>query len=285
MSSIVIVTDSDASLPADLAAKNGVHIVPINVHFGERVFETGVDIDDVTLFEHIDRAGELPTTSAPTPGQFSAAFEAAVADGAEHVVCICVSAEVSGTYNAALNARDLVPGVEITVVDSKSISMGQGMMVLEAADAAADGASVDEILARIESVRQRSVLYGGLETLKYLALSGRVGQLAAGMASLLNIKPVLTLQEGKLDMLEKVRTRRKSWGRMIELVNEHLGGAPAERVAVAHVNALDSAHSFDEKLRSVVACSSETLFVEFSAGLSVHTGPGMIAVVAVAAED
>jgi len=284
MAAIGIVTDSDASLPADLAENKGIHVVPINIHFGDEAFETGVDMDDVALFERVDQEKALPTTSAPTPGQFSKAFEAAIAEGAEHIICICVSGEVSGTYNAALNARELVDGVEITVVDSRSISMGQGYMVLEAADAAADGASVDEILARVESMRRRATLYGGLETLKYLAMSGRVGQVAAGMASLLNIKPVLTLQDGKLEMLEKVRTRRKSWGRMIELVNEQLGGSPAERLAVVHVNALDSARSFDEKLRSAVECTSETLFVEFSAGLSVHTGPGMIAVVAVKPE-
>jgi DegV family protein with EDD domain len=284
MSSIAIVTDSDSSLPHELAEANGIRQVPINIHFGQETFQTEINIDDVMLFERVDRDKALPTTSAPSPGQFSEVFKAALADGADHIVCICVSGEISGTYNAALMARDLVPEATVTVVDSRTISMGQGFMVLEAADATREGAGVEEILARIESVRERTTLYAGLATLKYLAMSGRVGQLAAGMASLLNIKPVLTLKDGKLDMLEKVRTRKKSWARMIQLVAEGLGGAPADRLAVVHVNALDMARTFDTQLRAVVDCPPETLFVAFTAGLSVHTGPGMIAVVTVAAE-
>jgi DegV family protein with EDD domain len=277
MSSIAIVTDSDSSLPLELAEANGIRQVPINIHFGEETFRTEIDITDVALFERVDREKALPTTSAPSPGQFADTFKAALADGADHIICICVSGEVSGTYNAALMAADLMPEGTVTVVDSRTISMGQGFMALEAAEAAREGAGVDEILTRIASIRERSTLYAGLETLKYLAMSGRVGQLAAGMASLLNIKPVLTVQDGKLDMLEKVRTRKKSWARMIQLV-------AVERLAIAHVNALDRARIFDTQLRAVVDCAPETLFVGFTAGLSVHTGPGMIAVVTVAAE-
>ncbi|MCJ7550928.1 MAG: DegV family protein [Anaerolineae bacterium] len=284
MSSIAIVTDSDSSLPRELAEANGIRQVPINIHFGEETFRTEIDITDVALFERVDHDKALPTTSAPSPGQFADTFRAALADGADHIVCICVSGEISGTYNAALLAVDLMPEGTVTVVDSRAISMGQGFMALEAAAAARDGAGVEEILARMESVHERTTLYAGLATLKYLAMSGRVGQLAAGMASLLNIKPVLTMKDGKLDMLEKVRTRKKSWARMIELVAEGLGGASAEHLAVVHVNALDMARAFDTQLRATVDCPPETLFVEFTAGLSVHTGPGMIAVVTVAAE-
>jgi len=283
MPSIAIVTDSDSSLPRELAEANGIRQVPINIHFGRETFQTAVDIDDLMLFERVDRDRALPTTSAPSPGQFSEAFKAALADGADHIVCICVSSEVSGTYNAALMAVDLMPEGTVTVVDSRTISMGQGFMALEAAEAAREGAGVEEILTRIEAVRERTTLYAGLATLKYLAMSGRVGQLAAGMASLLNIKPVLTVRDGELKMLEKVRTRKKSWARMIQLVAEGLGGAPVERLAVVHVNASDTARVFDTQLRATVNCPPETLFVAFTAGLSVHTGPGMIAVVTVAA--
>ena len=282
MSSIAIVTDSDSSLPRELAEANGIRQVPINIHFGQERFRTEIDIDDVALFERVDRDKALPTTSAPSPGQFADTFTAALADGADHIICICVSGEMSGTYNAALMALDLVPQGTVTVVDSRTISMGQGYMALEAADAAREGAGVEEILARIESVRERTTLYGGLETLRYLAMSGRVGHIAAGMASLLNIKPVLTLRDGKLDMLEKVRTRKKSWARMIELVAEGLVGTSPERLAIVHVTALDRARIFDTQLRAAVDCPPETLFVEFTAGLSVHTGPGMIAAVTVA---
>ena len=284
MSSIAVVTDSDASLPNDIAAAHDIRLVPINIHFGEETFRTGIDIDDVHLFERVDRDGELPTTSAPAPGQFFEAFDAALKDGYDHVLCLCVSSNVSGTYNAALMARDLVPAESVTVVDTQSISIGQGFLALEAASAAREGADLDQILARIASVRSRTTLYGALETLRYLAMSGRVGHLAAGMASLLNIKPLLTLRDGKLDMLEKVRTRRKARARLIELVADDLKGKEAERMAIIHVNALESARSFEAELRSKVPYTDEITIAEFTAGLSVHTGPGMIGVCAVATD-
>ncbi|MBN1249864.1 MAG: DegV family protein [Anaerolineae bacterium] len=285
MSSIAVVTDSDASLPQHLAQAKNIRQVPINIHFGDVTFQTEVDITDVSLFERVDQEGALPTTSAPTPGQFSAAFQAALDEGYEQVFCLCVSSEVSGTYNSALTARDLFPEGRVTVMDTRSISMGQGYMALEAAAAAAEGADLDEIVRRVESVRARTTLFGALETLRYLAMSGRVGHLAAGMASLLNIKPLLTLRDGKLDMLEKVRTRHKVRARMMELVVEGLAGRPVERLAMIHVNALASAEAFAAQLCGVVDCPPETIFADFTAGLSVHTGPGMIGVVTVAADS
>jgi DegV family protein with EDD domain len=122
MSSIAIITDTDASLPAEVAARYGIRQVPITVHFGQETFETGVDIDDARLFERVDREGKLPTTSAPAPGKFAEAYQAAFDAGAETVICFCVSGEVSATYSAAVNARDLLPEHDITVVDSRSFS-------------------------------------------------------------------------------------------------------------------------------------------------------------------
>ncbi len=283
MSSIAIITDTDASLPNEVAREHGIVQVPINIHFGAQTYQTGVDIDDRALFERVDRDRALPTTSAPTPGQFAAAYRAAAERGCEAIVCFCVSSAISATYTAAEHAKALVPECDVTVVDSCSISMGQGYMALEAVKAAGAGAGVDEIIARAEAVRERTYLYAALDTLKYLAMSGRVGHLAAGMASLLAIKPVLTLRDGKLEMLEKVRTLRKAWHRVIDLTVESLDGRPAEQLAILHVNAVDAAHDFAAHLCEVIACAQPPMFADFSAGLSVHTGPGMVGVVAVAA--
>ena len=284
MSSIMIVTDSDASLPEQVAKDLGVIIVPINIHFGEETFKTEVDITDAQLFERVDETGALPTTSAPSPGQFAEAFQQAFDQGADTVICICVSSIISATYNTARNGRELMPEKDITVIDSQSVSMGQGYMVIAAARAALEGLNKQSVISAAESYRDRSTLYACLATLKYLAMSGRVGHLAAGMASILNIKPILTIQEGKLEMLEKVRTKKKAWSRAIELSKASLSGKKAEEMAILHVNAKQDAEEFEKLLRDAIDCPDEILVADFTAGLSVHTGRGMIGVVAVAAE-
>jgi DegV family protein with EDD domain len=282
MVNTAILTDTDSSLPADVAVQQGIYQVPITVNFGQEVFESNYQIDDARLFERIDREGKLPTTAAPSPGAFIKAYEAAFAAGAERIVCICVSSQISATYTAAMTACEEFPGREITVIDSQTLSMAQGFMALAAADAARAGAPVDEIVRRAREVGGRAGIYVALATLKYLAMSGRVGHLAAGVGNLLSVKPILTLRDAKLDLLEKARTRSKTWARVIELTNQQLAGRRMDQLALLHVCALDQVREFEQMLRRQIQCPQKAYYAELTPGLSVHSGSGVVGLAFVA---
>lgn len=276
--SIAVITDTDASLPDQIAEERGIIQVPITVHFGEEILKSNEDIKDAELVARIEREGKLPTTSAPAPGDFASAFQQAFQHGADEVICLTVSGEVSATYQAALAARDFMPEREITVVDTWSVSMGQGFMALRAAEMAAQGAGREEILQAVMDVRDRTYLFASLATLKFMAMSGRVGAISAEMAKMLNIKPILTIQNGKLDLLEKIRTRRKAWQRLVDLAGEGLSGREVEEIFVLHVAAEEEAQEFTLLLQSQLDMPEEIPLAELSPGLSVHTGPGLVGV-------
>ncbi len=278
MTKFAIITDTDGSIPLDLSEKFGIQQVPIGIHFPEEVYEAVLEIDDQRLFECIERLGKLPTTSAPSTGKWLDAFKRAFDQGCDEVICFCVSSAVSGTYNAAVAALEFLPDQPVTVIDTQSLAIGQGFMVLEAAKAAAEGADKEEIIERAFDVQKRTALYGALATLKYLAMSGRVGYLAAGVAQLLSVKPILSIRDGKLDMLEKVRTQRKAWARCIELAKESLGDSEVEQLAILHVDAKDAALEFEQQLREQINCPQEYILCELTPGLSVHTGSGLVGV-------
>jgi DegV family protein with EDD domain len=283
MKNIAIVTDTDSSLPADVAAQYNIRQVPITVHFDADTYTTGIDIDDTRLFQLVDQHKKLPTTSAPAPGAFVAAFKSAFDEGADAIACVCVSSKVSATYASAVSACQDFPGREIAVIDSLNLSMGQGFMVLAAAEAARAGASLAEVTARAEDTGRRVHLYAVLSTLKYLALSGRVGKLTAGMADTLNIKPLLTIVDGKLEMLEKVRTRGKAIDRMMELVKKSVEAKGVEQAAIVHITDPTGALDLRGRVCKEIACPDNIQIAEFTPGLSVHAGTRVVGIVVVEA--
>ncbi len=278
MGKIAVITDTDSSIPPQVSQQMEIEQVPITIHFGGESYTTGLDIDDTSLFEKIDQRNKLPTTAAPSPSAFAAAYQRAFDRGAETVVCICVSSKVSATYNSALSACEAFSGRDIAVIDSLQLSLGQGFMVMAAAEVAQGGGTRKEVIAAAEETGGRVHVYALLSTLKYLAMSGRVGKLVAGMADTLNIKPILSVRDGKLDLLERIRTRKKAQERLLELVGGAVADKSVERAAIIHVNHTAGAQELETHLRSRFACPEEILIADFTPGLSVHAGSGVVGV-------
>lgn len=276
MPKIQIITDTDSNLPVELAKKHGILLVPITIQFGEESFADSLEIQNPELFERIDKIGKLPTTAAPSPAAFSKTFRSAFDSGADSIICITVGSKISRTYESALVAVEDFPGKKITVIDSEFLTMGQGYMAIIAAEAVNAGASHEEVVAKVQSLIPRCILYGSLSTLKYLALGGRVSNLAASMANMLNIRPILCMREGKLDLLEKVRTRKAAMDRLVELLVKAVGDKPVERICFVHVLNLEDAEFLKSKLASQLKLPDEVEYFDFGPGVSVHTGVGLV---------
>jgi DegV family protein with EDD domain len=276
MPKIAFVTDTNSSLPADVVEKYAITQVPIQIQFNEETYTTGLDINDKLLFELIDERKVLPTTAAPAPGAFVYAFQQAFDSGADQIICVTCSSKVSATCDAAQMAAKEFPGKDITIVDSLQLSLAEGYQVLVAAEMAAEGAGKEEILAVIEDLKSHLHVYAALPTLKYLAMGGRMGKLAAGFGNTLNIKPVLTAVDGKLDLLEKVRTWRKARERLLSLARECAEGTNVKRIGMIHVNNEDGVRALYDRLKETLEIDHDPLIAEFTPGLSVHAGSGVI---------
>jgi len=206
------------------------------------------------------------------------------ADGAEQVICICCSSKVSATYQAALMAVEAFPERDITVMDSLNLCLAEGFQVINAAETAARGAGKDEVLAAVHSLQGRTHVFAALPTLKYLAMGGRMGKLAAGFGETLNIKPILTSKDGKLDLLEKVRTWRKAKQRLVELAMESSADKEIERIGLIQVNDEPGVMALYDLIKEVLPISVEPIVADFTPGLSVHTGSGVIGFVLITKE-
>jgi DegV family protein with EDD domain len=277
---IKIVTDSACDLPAEVYEKYDITVVPINIQFGTETYEDGVTIDRPTFFHKIEEMGILPTTSQPSAGQFVGYYNRLIEGGATEIISIHVTSKLSGTYQSAELARSMVSDrVPIHLFDSACGSSAQGFMVLEAARMVAAGKSPSEVLARLETIRPRITLVLTLKDLRYAQMSGRVGKLQGSLASLLNIKPIVILEDGVIDVTEKVRTRRKAIERMIEIVAKGAGTSEPVNLASIHAEALEEGQALLERAKRVFNCR-ETMLSNLTTTLVVHFGPGTLGLVA-----
>lgn len=277
---IRIATDSTCDLPSEYVQEYDITTVPINIQFGTETYEDGITIDRDTFYRKIDELGILPTTSQPSAGQFEQYYRRLKEEGATDIMSLHVTSKLSGTYHSAELARQMLQGVvDVHPFDSACGSAGLGFMVLEAARMAQAGKGVAEILARMEVIRERMNIVLTLKDLRFAQMSGRVGKLQSSLASLLNIKPLVVLEEGLLDVAEKVRTQSKAIDRTLDLMAERVGTTAPVNLAVIHAQAIDLGEELLERAKAMFRCQ-ETFLVDLTSSLVVHFGPGTLGLAA-----
>jgi DegV family protein with EDD domain len=236
MGRVAIITDSASDLNADVAARHGIRIVPLYVRFGDREFRAGVDLStDEFWARMLAPDAPFPTTAAASPGDFQAAFEAELAAGADAIVCVTVGDKLSATFKSAELGAQGVPGREIHVVDSDSVSMGVGHVAILGAQMAAANVSGAAIAAELRARVKDIQIFFAVDTLEYLRKGGRVSPARAAIGTVLSVKPIITVVDGLVTMAEKPRTRAKARARAVAL----LTAKPVERIAFLHTHAPD----------------------------------------------
>jgi len=264
-----IVTDSTVDLPSEVTARLGITVIPCLICFGQQSFREDVDITRAEFFERLRAASDFPSTAAPAPGVFGQVYRRLAAE-TDTIVSIHISAHYSGIYNAARLGAQTMPGnLDIVVVDSGQVSLGMGLMVMAAAEAARDGASLPQVLSLLDDLKPRTHLFAIPDILENLYRSGRINQLVARLGTLLRIKPILHVHQGQVLLDERVRSWGRAQQRLIEIVR---GMAPFERVVLAHVQRPEAARLLGEALGDLLP--RQTFTFEVGAAISSHVGLG-----------
>ncbi|HEY4188992.1 MAG TPA: DegV family protein [Candidatus Limnocylindrales bacterium] len=276
MSHVAFVTDSASDMPPEVAAAQDITVVPLVVSFGPQSFRPNVDLTTDQFWERMTAPeAPFPTTAAASPGDFLAAFRAAFDAGADAIVCVNVSGDLSGTLKAAQVARDMLPDREIHVIDSRTASMGVGQLVQIGAELAAEGVSATEVARVLEERKADVDLFVALDTLEYLKRGGRISGARAAVGTMLSIKPIITVIDGVVENADRVRSRQKARERVLEL----LTARPLERAALLHSTHAD-VEEFRERFleRSGLDPSRvQTMLIGPSVGP--HLGPGCVGAV------
>jgi DegV family protein with EDD domain len=271
---IALVTDSTADLTPEMVEEMGVTIVPLRVIFGNEPYREGVDISAEEFYERLVKSRPLPTTSAPSVGDFQEVYERLLKE-VDSIVSIHIGTKLSATVQAAQTARQSVAKPErIEIVDSQMISLAMGFAIMEAAEAVSAGAKLAEVKAAAESVVQRVSVRFMLDTLEYLRRGGRIGRARAYLGTLLSVKPILSLRGGELYPEERVRTRARGLERIIQWA---IRQENVKRAAVGHSTTPDEAESIRERL-AMAFPSVKVHLIRFGPVLGTHAGPGIVGV-------
>lgn len=277
-----IVTDGAADMPPAWVQEYDINIIPVNIHFGDKTYLQNVDLDNEGFYRLVDEMHKVPKTSQPSPHQFME-FYKRIAEAGDTILSIHVTSKLSGTFaSAEAAARDLAGQFRIIPFDSLTGSAGIGMMCRVARMMERAGASIEEIVHRLEKMREQCRIVLALDTLEYARMSGRVGTLQAALASVLNVKPIAMLKDGAINMVEKVRTRHASLERLVEMMADEFAGKRVD-MTVVHSRDPQSAQMLVEKVKA--RFNIRDLFVtDLSVSVAANLGPGTVGLVIYPAE-
>jgi DegV family protein with EDD domain len=268
-----VVTDSACDLPQELADVLGIEIVPLTIRFGTEEFVDRIELSNEDFWKRLLASDALPETAAPSAGAFEARFRDLIGRGATGILCVNLSSRLSATMQAAKVAAAAVTGdVPVQVIDSLTASMGLGSLVLTAARRAADGDPLDKIVTEVVDRRERTRLFGSLDTLEFLKRGGRIGNARALLGSMLAIKPVVEVRDGVVEEAGRVRTRSKA----LRALADKVKAQPVDQVSVLHGQAPDVDDLLD--LLHPVFPRDEIVVGEVGPVIGTHAGPGVIGI-------
>jgi DegV family protein with EDD domain len=278
MTKIKVVTDSTCDLPANYFRDFDIGVVPINIQFGKETFEEGITIDQTTFYKKVDELGIIPQTSQPSVGQFAQVYRSYAQQGYDTILSIHVTGKLSGTFNSAtLAAQEVEKEVRVIPYDSLAGSAALGYMCVDAVEMARAGKDVEEIVAQLDQKRASLRIYLTLATTRYAQMSGRISNLQGFIASLLNIKPIISLHDGLLDPSGRVRSRQASIAYLLDLTKEVAGNRPI-KFAVIHGEAQAEAEQLLQTSKRMFDCK-DAFVDDIAISLAVHFGPGVIGTV------
>lgn len=270
---VKIVTDSTSDLPEDLVRELGITVVPLYVNFGQDSYRDGVDLKAEEFYDRLVKGPALPTTSQPTPADFTEVYRR-LSQETDEIVSIHVSPKLSGTYNSAELGRAEMSGARIELIDSLQASMGLGLIVIQAARAARRGARIDEVVNLTRDVIPRTNFFGVVDTLEYLHKGGRIGKAQALMGTLLSIKPIICCFDGEVHPKGKARTRRKALNQLFDIASEF---TDIEEMAVCYSTTPEEAAAFTDRAAGI--CERQRIIgARIGPVIGTYLGPGAIAI-------
>jgi DegV family protein with EDD domain len=279
MPKLAIVTDSTASIPDDLIQNLHISIIPLHVIWGEEMYQDNVDIHQEEFYKRLPLSKILPSTSQPSPKEFIELYKL-IGQEYDEILSVHISSKLSGTFDSAMQAKNYLSSMHIEVIDSLSTSMGLGFLALTAAREAQKGKNLDECKKIVESARERINVFFVLQTLEFLKKGGRIGGASALLGTALNLKPILMLDEGKIESYEKIRTKQKALLRLVEILHQKSEGKTPIHLALIQASAEQDAKFLLAEIKKGFRDQdiSELFITGISPVIGTHAGPGAIGI-------